>query len=65
MTLADIADGNTATADVFFLIAAILFGLAAIVYLIPPTNPPRPYAGWAGFLVAAGLCLVSIAWLVL
>jgi len=57
--LADIASGNTGTADVLFLIAAILFALAALVaFLIHPD-------GWRSALTPAGLCLVAIGWLVL
>ena len=62
MLLADIASGDTGTADVLFLIAAILFGLAALTHLLAPRGPdPRPaYWGWTPALVDAGLCLVAI-----
>jgi drug/metabolite transporter superfamily protein YnfA len=65
MLLSDISTGNTATADVLFLLAAIAAGLAVIVHLIPPGNPPRPYAAYGGVLVALALCLGFIGWLVL
>lgn len=69
LVLADIADGNTGTADVLFLIAAILFGLAALFHIFAPASPgPEPraaYWGWTPALVDAGLCLVAIGWLVL
>jgi len=66
LTLADISTGNTATADVFFLIAAIAFGLGFIVYADAALKAtPRTITLWAPVLVAAGLCLVAIAWLVL
>jgi hypothetical protein len=77
LTLADISTGNTATADVLFLIAAIVFGLAALISLVPAaralhhdetpagTAVRRPVLWWTPFLIPAGLCLLSIAWLVL
>lgn len=55
--------------DVFFLIAAILFALAAIVYLFPlgaaPADGRRGYAPWSGFLLSAGLCSTAIGLLLL
>lgn len=68
--LADIASGNTGTADVLFLIAAILFGLAALSHLFGPpgaANPPGTRVGfwWTAVLVDAGLCLVAIGFLLL
>jgi len=60
--LADIASGNTDTADVLFLIAAIAFGLAALIaggFGKPRATP------WERPLALAALCLVSIGWLVL
>jgi hypothetical protein len=69
MILADIATGDTGTADVLFLIAAILFGLAAILHLIgayPRPAPAEPAArggwgwGWTTIFVDAGLCLVAL-----
>jgi len=51
---------------VFFLIAAIAFGLGFIVYADAALKAtPRTITLWAPVLVAAGLCLVAIAWLVL
>jgi hypothetical protein len=62
--LADIASGNTDTADVLFLIGAILFGLLALVALLrPPTASLE--ARVIAALLPAGLCLVAIGWLVL
>ena len=55
--LADIAVGKTGGAELFFLIAAIVFGLGAILAY-------SAKALWAT-AVAAGLCLVSIAWVLL
>lgn len=61
-------NGNNGTANVLCLIAAILFGLAAVMRLFAPAGPepagsPR-YWGWTPALVDAGLCLVAIALLV-
>lgn len=71
--LADIASGNTGTADVLFLIAAILFGIAALFHIFAPAGGPRDaaaparpaYWGWTPALVDVGLCLVAIGWMVL
>lgn len=52
--------GNLDAADVLFLIAAIVFAVAAIV---PWTRSPR--GDFSISLVPAGLCLVALAWLVL
>jgi len=60
-------NGNFGTANVLFLIAAILFGLAAIFHIFSPTTGPEPraaYWGWTPALVDAGLCLVAIGLLV-
>jgi hypothetical protein len=62
VTFADIASGEAATADVLFLIAAIVFGVAA---LIEVPQPPPAVARWSHFLLGAGLCLVAVAWLIL
>ena len=59
--LADIATGNTGTADVLFLIAAIVFGLAALSAL----TTIQVSAGMKAALVPVGLTLVAIAWLIL
>jgi hypothetical protein len=62
-TLADISSGNTGTADVFFLLAVIVAGLAAVAYLA------RAGAGelgrYAPSLVAAAVALAALGWLVL
>jgi len=62
MMLADIVTANRQTAGVFFLIAAIVFGLSAILrFLTPASSPERAgYWGWTGFLVDAGLCLTAL-----
>jgi hypothetical protein len=68
--LADIATGDTGTADVLFLVAAILFGLAGLLHLLAafPANraaPAEPAGpgwgwGWTTIFVDAGLCLVAL-----
>lgn len=55
--IADIVHGKTGAADVFFLIAAILFGLGALIAY----NVKTYYAT----LMAAGLCLGFIGLLLL
>lgn len=59
--MADIASGNTDTADVLFLIAAIVFGLATLA----AAGFGRHAEPWTLPLLAAGACLASIAWLLL
>lgn len=65
--LADIATGHHAGADILFLIAAIVFGLAAISGLFdrPLGEAPAPPVWGRISLTAAGLCLLAIAWLIL
>ena len=57
MTLAQIIDGKLDLADILFLIAAIVFGVAAVIRFQARALDSA--------LVATALCLVSIAWLVL
>ena len=60
--LADIASGEVDWADVCFLIAAILFFLAALVAI------PRPNTGgapWYSTLIGLGLTLTAVALLLL
>jgi hypothetical protein len=52
-----IASGNANAADIFFLIAAILFGIGAIIAYSVKT--------FYATLIAAGLACVAIAWLLL
>lgn len=52
-----IASGNANAADIFFLIAAILFGIGAIIAYSVKT--------FYATLIAAGLCMTAIAWLLL
>ena len=40
--LADIASGQTGTADVLFLIAAILFAIAALMHIFGANPRPAP-----------------------
>jgi hypothetical protein len=56
--LADIATGHSAGGDALFLIAAVLFGIAAVLELLR-----KPDHG--GILVAGGLALLAVAWLIL
>jgi hypothetical protein len=55
--LADIASGETDWADIFFLIAVIVFVIAAIIAFQAKTL----YA----VLICAGLACVALGWLVL
>lgn len=52
-----IFSGKLTLADIFFLIAAILFGVGAFIAYSTKTL----YAA----LTSAGLCLVALGWLVL
>lgn len=52
-----IFQGNLNLADIFFLIAAILFGIAAVFAYQVKT--------FYATLISAGLCLVALGWLVL
>ena len=60
--------GNADLADVLFLIAAVVFAIAAFLgYQGTRTTADGTYGGrsfWAT-AVAVGLCLAMIAWLVL
>jgi len=58
--IADIATGHTAGADVLFLIAAIVFGLAAIGAVTT-----SPLTRFATFLADIGLLLVAVSFLIL
>jgi hypothetical protein len=58
--LADISAGNSDWADVFFLIAVILFFLSALVHYRP--GPDWPFS-WS--MLAAGLGFVALGLLVL
>lgn len=65
--------GNLNAADVLFLIAAIIFAIAAVLPHVRRTATHTDVDGHAHrttvdfgiSLVPLGLCLVSIAWLVL
>jgi hypothetical protein len=69
--IADIATGHTSGADTLFLIAAIVFGVAAICTFVVPTYTDVPerrpfrFPHLAAFLAYVGLTLVAIAFLVL
>lgn len=57
MILADIASGNTGFADIMFLVAFIVFLLAAVVAFQVKT--------FYATVIALGLAAVSLGWLVL
>jgi hypothetical protein len=59
--LADIASGNTDTADVFFLIAVIFAVLSAVFY----SSRRAEITFWAPVLLALALASSALAWLVL
>jgi hypothetical protein len=59
--LADIVSGKTATADVCFLIAVVVFALAAVASVL--TQPT--VARFVPFLTNVGLALVALGFLVL
>jgi len=58
--------GNLNAADVLFLIAAIVFGVAALApHFARAPDGTRTRVGFGVSLVPLGLCLVSVAWLIL
>ena len=57
---ADIATGNTGTADVLFLIAVILAALAAVIDAID-----HPTEKYSNPLLAAAVAAAAAGWLVL
>ena len=59
--LGDIVSGKTATADVFFLIAVIVFVIGTLAYLVDNARAIR----FAPVLVAIGLAFVALGFLVL
>lgn len=61
--IADIAHGHVTFADWFFLIAAVLFVLAAV--LAASTAVARPSWLNATTLTALGLACVAVAWVAL
>lgn len=56
---ADIITGEHGAADVLFLIAFILFVIAAVRAILVPTRD------WTTLLIASGLAAVALGWLVL
>jgi hypothetical protein len=60
--ISDIAHGHIDGADICFLVAAILFGVATLLRVM--VRPPGERSLDAIF-IAAGLTLVAIAWLIL
>ena len=59
--IADISEGNTATADVLFLIAVILAVLSALAAYFPDPNRAR----FSGPLLPAAVAAAALGWLVL
>ena len=60
MLIADISSGNTGTADVFFLVALILFAVYALIGFARTLDARIP-----ALLLGAGLACLSLALLVL
>ena len=59
--IADIASGETDTADIFFLFAVILMALAGLAYGLrrTDTTPWAPVLGWlGGAFLALGLLVL-------
>lgn len=69
--IADIAVGHHAAADVCFLLAVILAGLAALLVVIPrrrvrdTDGRAVDYYVWAPLLGWAAVALLALAWLLL
>lgn len=63
--LSEISSGNPDTADVFFLVALVLFVIAAALALATHLNPPQPVGRWAHAVAYLGLASIALAWLVL
>ena len=65
--LAEISSGNLDTADVFFLIATIVFVLAAIAVVVPNRHRGETVVviPWATVLGYIGLAFTALALLVL
>ena len=57
--IADLISGHQLLSEWLFLIAAVLFAVAAVLAVTGRPDPTR------GALVPAGLTLVALAWLVL
>ncbi len=59
--LADIATGHHAAADWLFLVAAVVFAVAAVAAYVRQAVP----RDWLPTLVPLGLTLVAVGWLIL
>ena len=57
--IAEIASGERDAADIFFLVAAVIFAVEFVLLAVGRNTITR------GVLPAAGLCLVAVAWLLL
>jgi hypothetical protein len=60
-----IASGHVLLADWLFLIAAVLFVIEAVAIVLAGRTPPTGPAIGRGILVAVGLALIALGWLVL
>lgn len=65
MLLADIATGNTEAADVFFLVAVILFALEVILQVMASRGDGRGMGRFASVLLAGGLFCLAFGFLLL
>lgn len=61
--LADIATGHHAAADVLFLIAVVLAGVAALAAVAPLGASSRP--AWTPLAGWVAIACLALAWLVL
>lgn len=61
--LADIAEGETNWADLFFLFAVIFAGLAAVLYAVAVREPQA--TRWAPVTLSLAVGLAALGWLVL
>lgn len=59
-----IASGHALGADWLFLIAAVVFGLAALLPAVR-RGPEGTRLDLGVSLIPAGLCLLAVAWLIL
>ena len=63
--IADITHGHYLLADWLFLLAAILFVIEAVAIVLAGRTPPAGPTIGRGILVAVGLALIALGWLVL
>lgn len=63
--IADIAHGHVDAADVLFLIAVILFGLAFVLNVLGAATASLPPRFNSSTIMLAGLTSLALAWLLL